>query len=94
MIKAKTPTKAAQEFAAMIQDRFGEYFPKPIVEGTRVIWEEGPFEWTCVTMGTTICGPEFGLYSEPDYQFPEGPRNEYVFAEALNHYSIEFYEVD
>ena len=54
-------------------------------EGTFVMWEEGPYEWT-------YCFPNGGRISEYGYTFevpdvshliPKG-----VYAEAQNHYSV------
>jgi len=91
--KAKTPEKAAQEFADHLKKEYGDIVGNSlIVRENMVIWEEGPYEWTVITMGTNMFGPEFGNYSGEDEHYPEGPKNKYVFAEAENHYSIGFYK--
>jgi hypothetical protein len=56
-----------------------------------VIWEEGPFEWTMISCGTTLTGPSNGIYSAPG-PFPDGlhGNNNSWFAEPKNNYQLNF----
>ena len=55
-------------------------------DGYTIIWEEGPFEWIGITMGTSIFAAELGDYSIESNINVENDRGFYF--EALNSYSI------
>jgi len=90
-LKAKTPNGAAREFAAWLKKQYPSIVGNHlIVRDNEVIWEEGPYEWTSVTVGSGIFAGETGIYSQPCRYWPNGLSNDHVFAEAINHYSISF----
>ena len=47
-------------------------YPKPTVlgpdrgsPGTTLLWEEGPYEWTNVSLGSSVYSGELGRYGDP-----------------------------
>jgi len=90
-LKSNTPEKAANEFASYLKKQYPKFIGNYlIVDGNKVVWEEGPFEWTMICAGCTLFGPSNGNYSEVG-DFPNGISNNNVYAEADNHYSVSFY---
>ena len=92
-LKSNTPNKAAIEFVEYLKKNYSDIIGNHlIINDNEVIWEEGPYDWTAITMGTSLGSPEFGNYSDVCTEYPTGLENEHVFAEAINSYSISFHE--
>jgi hypothetical protein len=52
-----------------------------------VAWEEGPHEWTSITVGSTLYAGHSGIYSEPG-PFPEGLLGAGWYFESVNHWLV------
>ena len=59
--------------------------------GWSVCWEEGPFEWTSITGGSTLYAGETGSYSTPG-PFPQGLSTHDWMAECYNSFVLNFHD--
>jgi len=101
VLEATTPAAAAKRFFAFLVERYEatEIFlwsPEETKDrgwgsGWSVCWESGPFEWTSVSGGGDLYGPELGNYSSPG-PFPNGLSGPDWHAEPYNGFVMGFYK--
>lgn len=107
VLAAKTTATAAKRFYEWICEQAKDLGQKPEREcflwspdkaremgyskHWMVVWEAGPFEWTMLTAGCSLCGPSVGVYSKPG-PFPDGIHGKGWWTEPKNHFTLNFYE--
>lgn len=101
VLAAKSPATAAKRLAAYLRQTFGNdaeihvWSPQETKErgwgsGWAVCWEEGPYEWTMITLGSSFNAGNSGDFSKPG-PFPEGLSTKAFHAEPYNHFILNFY---
>lgn len=103
VLEAKTAKTAAKRLAELIKETFPDQVKNLFVwspeetksrgwgSGWAVCWEEGMYDWTAITAGSSIYAGESGRYSQPGW-FPEGLRGSNWYAEPYNGFVINFYQ--
>jgi hypothetical protein len=102
VLEAKTPRAAAARLAAYLRETFEtdsvlvwspqETKARGWGSGWAVCWEEGPYEWTAITMGSSFSAGATGNYSKPG-PFPEGLSSPTFHCEPYNGFILNFYEI-
>ena len=74
MMTKRTKKSLLKKLADAMIRTVGEDFEKPVIRdepymelgsGPALSWEGGPFEWTAISMGSSLFAGEFGKYSTP-----------------------------
>lgn len=106
VLRATSPKEAATKFAEWLRIQCREignneahlflWSPEEAKRrgygsGWSVCWEEGPFDWTMVSAGSSLYAGELGNYGSPG-PFPEGLDGDGWYSEMYNTFIISFYE--